>query len=38
MGQCVLKDCGFEYQKTKVENGVPFAEFFKEVPKILLNL
>lgn len=33
MGQCVLKDCGFEYQKTKVENGVPFVEFFKEVPE-----
>ena len=31
MGQCVLKDCGFEYQKIQVKKGVSFPEFFKEV-------
>lgn len=31
MGQCFLKDCGFEFQKLPQNKGKPFPEFFKEV-------
>lgn len=33
MGQCFLKDCGFEFQKLPQKKGKPFPEFFKEVTK-----
>ena len=31
MGTCVLKDCGFEYQKLKIKKGITIEQYFKEV-------
>lgn len=31
MGTCVLKDCGFEYQKLKIKKGITIEQYFKEI-------